>query len=201
MDFDWDPAKHATVLSKRGFSFADAVAIFGGPVLVRRDDRLDYGDDRHIAVGCVGADFFTVVYTDRGAVDHHGLEIQPQGESGMAKISLADALNRPSTIDRAKLDATAEGEIRAHMIEDGFDPDEQIPDAAWRVERPPAEIRQRFGLTQERFAAFIGVPLATYRNWEQGRTSLPSGIRALFDILDREPEASRRALGHKTEAA
>jgi len=37
MDFDWDPAKHATVLSKRGFSFADAVAIFGGPVLVRRD--------------------------------------------------------------------------------------------------------------------------------------------------------------------
>ena len=68
MDFDWDPAKHATVLSKRGFSFADAVAIFGGPVLVRRDDRLDYGDDRHIAVGCVGADFITVVYTDRGAV-------------------------------------------------------------------------------------------------------------------------------------
>jgi len=30
------------VLSERGFSFADAVAIFGGPVLVRRDDRLDY---------------------------------------------------------------------------------------------------------------------------------------------------------------
>lgn len=119
----------------------------------------------------------------------------------MAKISLADALTRPSTIDRMKLDATSEEDVRRHQIEDGFDPDEDISDRAWRVVRPPHEIRERFGLSQERFAAMIGVPVATYRNWEQGRTVLPSGIRALLDILDREPEAAKRALGFAGKAA
>ena len=119
----------------------------------------------------------------------------------MAKVTLADALNRRSTVDRAKLDATTEDDIRRFMIEDDFDPDENVPAERWSVVRPPHEIRERFGLTQERFAALIGVPLATYRNWEQGRTALPSGIRALFDILDREPEAARRALTPQATAA
>jgi putative transcriptional regulator len=119
----------------------------------------------------------------------------------MAKISLVEALSRPSTVDRAKLEATTEADIQRHMIEDGFDPDEEIPAHDWRVVRPPREVRARFGLTQVRFAALIGVPVATYREWEQGRTALPTGIRALFDILDREPEAARRALESRATAA
>lgn len=119
----------------------------------------------------------------------------------MAKITLADAMRRPSTIDRDKLNATTEADIRRYQIEDGFDPDAEVPAGAWRVVRPPREVRERFGLTQEQFAALIGVPTATYQNWEQGRTPLPSGIRALLDILDREPEAAKRALGFGAEAA
>lgn len=119
----------------------------------------------------------------------------------MAKITLADALSRKSTVDRAKLDATSEAEIRHFMTMDGFDPDEDVPPERLSVVRPPREIRERFGLTQERFAMLIGVPLATYRNWEQGRTALPSGIPALFDILDREPDAARRALAARATAA
>jgi putative transcriptional regulator len=64
--------------------------------------------------------------------------------------------------------------------------------------RRPAE---RFGFTQARLAAPIGVPVATYRNWEPRRTALPSGIRALFDILDREPETAKRALNPPATAA
>jgi len=35
LGFDWDPNKHDAVYAARGFSFADAVAIFGSRVLVR----------------------------------------------------------------------------------------------------------------------------------------------------------------------
>ena len=126
---------------------------------------------------------------------------EPEREGGVAKITLADAIQRPSTVDREKLEATTEADIRRYMIEDGFDPDAAVPAEAWHIVRPPREIRERFGHTQDRFAALIGVPLATYRNWEQGRTPLPSGIQALFDILDREPEAARRALGSRASAA
>ena len=68
LEFDWDPAKHDVVRAERGFSFADAVAIFSGPCVIRRDDRRDYGEERFIATGRVGADCFTVVFTDRGNV-------------------------------------------------------------------------------------------------------------------------------------
>ena len=119
----------------------------------------------------------------------------------MAKITLAEALQRPSTVDREKLDATTEENIRRYMIADGYDPNAAVPAGAWRVVRAPRAVRARFGLSQNKFAALIGVPVSTYRNWEQGRTPLPSGIRALFDILDREPEAARRALEAQVAAA
>ena len=50
-------------------------------------------------------------------------------------------------------------------------------------------------MTQHQFAAFLGVSVASWRNWEQFRTPLPPGMRTLLDILAREPEAARRALG------
>lgn len=51
MEFDFDPAKDAKVRAQRGFGFADAVAIFAGKVLERRDTRQDYGEVRIIATG------------------------------------------------------------------------------------------------------------------------------------------------------
>lgn len=119
----------------------------------------------------------------------------------MAKIGLAEAVRRHATIDRATLAATTEDDIRRHMIEDGYDPDAAVPAECWRVVRPPHAIRERFGLTRERFAALIGVLVAIDRNWEQCRTALPSGIRALFDTLDCEPEAAKRALSQPATAA
>lgn len=66
MEFDWDPGKRDRVLRERGIDFAGAVAMFAGPVLVKQDTRHDYGEVRMIAVGQVGGDIITMVYTDRG---------------------------------------------------------------------------------------------------------------------------------------
>ena len=60
----------------------------------------------------------------------------------MAKITLDEAIRRPRTIDRAKLDATTEADIRRHQIEDGYDPEEEVPDSAHSAEGPESAIRQ-----------------------------------------------------------
>lgn len=66
MNFDWDPAKREKVLAERGIDFADAVGIFSGRVDLIEDTRRDYGEIRMIAVGRIGENFVTLVYTDRG---------------------------------------------------------------------------------------------------------------------------------------
>ncbi|CAA2156352.1 helix-turn-helix domain-containing protein [Methylobacterium brachiatum] len=112
----------------------------------------------------------------------------------MARISLKEALERAPDIDRAKLEATTEADIRRYMIEDGFNPDAE-PAEGWRTVLPPADVRASYGMTQAAFAAWIGVPVATLRNWEQGRTLPDPAARTLLNLLAREPEAARRALG------
>lgn len=56
-------------------------------------------------------------------------------------------------------------------------------------EPDPRAVRARMGLTQEAFAALLGVPLATLRNWEQGRRSPSGPALRLLEVADRHPEA------------
>jgi putative transcriptional regulator len=49
-------------------------------------------------------------------------------------------------------------------------------------------IRARTKLTQAEFAARIGVPIETVRNWEQGKRSPRGPARALLKVLDRAPD-------------
>lgn len=112
----------------------------------------------------------------------------------MAKITLAEAMARPAAIKSAIYDATTEDDIRRHMIEDGFDPDDESLYEGGVIVHPPHMIRERLGLSQAAFAALIDAPLASYRNWEQGRTAIPPYVRSLLNIIDREPEAALRAL-------
>ena len=95
-------------------------------------------------------------------------------------------------IDRAKVDATTEEDIRQHMIEDGFDPDEPLK--GLRRVYAPAEVRKRTGLSQSAFAKAIGVPLATLRNWEQGRISPDPAARSLLALVMNDPERTLRVL-------
>ncbi|WP_082508012.1 helix-turn-helix domain-containing protein [Methylobacterium sp. Leaf113] len=110
----------------------------------------------------------------------------------MARISLEQLRTNRPQVDREKLDATTEADIRRHTIEDGQDPD--TAPVGYRLVPPPAEIRSNLGLTQHGFAQVLGVPLATYRNWEQGRKAPDPAAASLLTILYREPEAALRAL-------
>ena len=51
-------------------------------------------------------------------------------------------------------------------------------------------VRNRTGLTQTAFAARIGVPVETVRNWEQGKRSPRGPARALLKVLEEAPEAA-----------
>lgn len=54
--------------------------------------------------------------------------------------------------------------------------------------------RQRLGMTQPAFAARFGVALPTLRKWEQGKRRPDGPARVLLRVIEREPDAVRRAL-------
>jgi len=58
-------------------------------------------------------------------------------------------------------------------------------------------VRGQTGLTQTAFAARIGVPVETVRNWEQGKRSPRGPARALLKVIDQAPDAAFAVLGGK----
>lgn len=52
-----------------------------------------------------------------------------------------------------------------------------------------AAIRRHLGLTQQKFAALLGISPATLRNWEQGRRKPEGAARVLLCVAARYPEA------------
>ena len=55
-------------------------------------------------------------------------------------------------------------------------------------------IRLKARLSQAKFAARYGFSVDAVRNWEQGRRQPDVAARAFLIVIDREPEAVRRAL-------
>ena len=70
--------------------------------------------------------------------------------------------------------------------------------AASRVTKFPEPevklIREKVGLSQNRFAMLIGVSKRTLENWEQGRRHPSGPAKTLLRILDADPEHAVRAL-------
>ncbi len=71
-------------------------------------------------------------------------------------------------------------------------------------ERPPQidaryarRVRSQTRLTQAEFAARIGVPIETVRNWEQGKRQPRGPARALLKLLDEAPEVAFSVLSRK----
>lgn len=56
------------------------------------------------------------------------------------------------------------------------------------------ELRLRAKLTQAQFAARLGVPLETIRNWEQGKRSPRGPARALLAVIAHSPDMVFAAL-------
>ena len=97
--------------------------------------------------------------------------------------SLNHLRDNPPVFDRTKIEATTDTDILGHQVEDG-----EVTEADVKT------IRMSLNMTQERFARAIRVPLATLRNWEQGRTPPDPAAQALLTIVAKEPEAALRAL-------
>lgn len=53
------------------------------------------------------------------------------------------------------------------------------------------QAREKSGLTQAAFAARIATPVATLRDWEQGRFTPPGGVLCLLRLIVKHPELSK----------
>ena len=51
-----------------------------------------------------------------------------------------------------------------------------------------AKLRKSVGLSQARFAAALGISLATLQNWEQGRRRPDGPARVLLNVFKRHPK-------------
>jgi putative transcriptional regulator len=62
------------------------------------------------------------------------------------------------------------------------------------------DLRRRAQLTQTEFAARLGVPVETIRNWEQGKRAPRGPARALLAVIARAPETVFAALATEPAA-
>lgn len=58
----------------------------------------------------------------------------------------------------------------------------------------PREVRKRAKLTQTQMAPLMGMSLSGYRKWEQGTRRVSGPAAMLLRVIQKEPEAVRRAL-------
>ncbi len=54
--------------------------------------------------------------------------------------------------------------------------------------------RENFGMSQSELAVFLNVSVRTLQNWEQGRRGPTGPAQTLLRIMQKEPEAVKRAL-------
>ena len=67
---------------------------------------------------------------------------------------------------------------------------ERKPSRVFSAAEPDArEIRELYGLTQEKFASFMGISVGTLRNWEQGRRRPEGPAKVLLRVAAKHPEA------------
>lgn len=66
MDFEWDKAKSDLCQISRNFDFAYVISIFVDPdLLIEKDQRWEYGEERFQAIGLLEGRVFVVIYTKR----------------------------------------------------------------------------------------------------------------------------------------
>jgi putative transcriptional regulator len=102
---------------------------------------------------------------------------------------------RLSAAQAARLDAMSDDDITAAALSDPDNP--PLTDA--ELERLAAarrvrEVRAHTGLSQSAFAQTFRINVSRLRDLEQGRSQPDSAVLAYLAVIDREPEAVRRAL-------
>src|SRR5256885_12237369 len=54
-------------------------------------------------------------------------------------------------------------------------------------------VRAKLGLSQNRFAALLGISSSTLKNWEQGRRRPTGAAKALLKVAKRHPKIDRKS--------
>ena len=58
----------------------------------------------------------------------------------------------------------------------------------------PREVRKQVSLPQSQMAPLMGMSLSGYRKWEQGQRHVSGPAAMLLKVIEKEPDAVRRAL-------
>jgi putative transcriptional regulator len=99
-------------------------------------------------------------------------------------------------IDWSRVDAMSESERHAPAM---ADPDTRpMTDEEWAHARAVPQVgivRRALKLSQEQFAAAFHIPIATVRDWEEGRYEPDAAARAYLRVIARVPGTVRKALG------
>ena len=67
---------------------------------------------------------------------------------------------------------------------------EKEPSRIFNFENPDVKaIREKYGLSQNKFAKLLGISASTLRNWEQGRRKPEGPARILLSVAAKHPEA------------
>ncbi len=67
MRFEWDENKNNKNISVHGIDFRDAHLIFENPVLIKKDNRKDYGEERLIGLGELFKVTIIIIFTKRAS--------------------------------------------------------------------------------------------------------------------------------------
>lgn len=100
MYFSWNEEKNRQNIKNHGIDFEDAKAIFSGPTQEWVDDRIDYGEERIVAVGYVQGLPITVIYTECGE-DWYRL-ISARQASWREEKRFLRSINKEQTTQRKK---------------------------------------------------------------------------------------------------
>jgi uncharacterized DUF497 family protein len=68
MEIEYDPAKRAATLAKRGLDMAGAGAVFEGLHLTFEDGRKNYDETRYVTIGYLNERMVFVAWTWRGGL-------------------------------------------------------------------------------------------------------------------------------------
>ncbi|MBM2815778.1 MAG: hypothetical protein HW421_2540 [Ignavibacteria bacterium] len=65
MDLEWDENKNAQNIKKHGIDFNNIADTFDTEMLIKRDERENYGEDRFIGIGKIKNIEIVIVWTKR----------------------------------------------------------------------------------------------------------------------------------------
>lgn len=82
-------------------------------------------------------------------------------------------------------------------IKTGLEEIRDHPESLRRTTFSPPDIRkarENFNMSQSDMAIFLNVSVRTLQNWEQGRRGPTGPAQTLLRVMQKEPEAVKRAL-------